>query len=211
MRVNPPFDHAKTLLQVELPEGFSKFEERVSAPNGINEEVEPALFLPDLGAQRLGGARPPRGPPHRRPQPPLARSRARRSLQSFRGGRSIQNLNLPACAACHARAASSDPCNSPSPPLRPTRQRFRGRLPGSRQRQVQLFHADQVACKRRARGPPQSVLILVGLNRLPVSRHCKTHPPLRASGPAAKVRIPALSFLGDLSRKIPIGYVKPEE
>jgi hypothetical protein len=57
MRVNAAFDHAKALLQVELPEGFSKFEERVSPPNGINEEVEPALFLPDLREQRLDGPR----------------------------------------------------------------------------------------------------------------------------------------------------------
>src|ERR1700751_1627224 len=57
MRVDAVFDHAKALLQVELPESFPEFEKRVSAPDCIYQDVQPALFLLDLREQLLDRAR----------------------------------------------------------------------------------------------------------------------------------------------------------
>src|ERR1700751_606142 len=57
MRVDAVFDHAKALLQVDLPESFPEFEKCVSAPHCIYQDVEPALFLLDLREQLLDRAR----------------------------------------------------------------------------------------------------------------------------------------------------------
>src|ERR1700751_644357 len=57
MRVDAVFDHAKALLQVDLPESFPEFEKCVSAPHCIYQDVQPALFLLDLREQLLDRAR----------------------------------------------------------------------------------------------------------------------------------------------------------
>src|SRR6267143_5659108 len=55
VRVKRAFHHLEAFWQVELPEGFAKFQERISSPDVIDQDVELTVLLLDPGDEPLDG------------------------------------------------------------------------------------------------------------------------------------------------------------
>src|ERR1700682_3804881 len=55
VRVKRAFHHLEAFWQVELPERFAKFQERISAPDVIDQDVKLTVLLLDPGDEPLDG------------------------------------------------------------------------------------------------------------------------------------------------------------
>ena len=55
VRVKRAFHHLEAFWQIELPEGFAKFQERISTPDVIDQDVELAFLLLDPGDEHPDG------------------------------------------------------------------------------------------------------------------------------------------------------------
>src|ERR1700757_1323442 len=53
MRVQSAFYHLEAFWQIELPEGFPKFQKGIPTPNHIYQDVQPALLLLNRGDEAL--------------------------------------------------------------------------------------------------------------------------------------------------------------
>src|SRR6266849_6478210 len=111
VRVKRAFHHLEAFWQVELPEGFAKFQERISAPDGIDQDVELTLFLLDPGDEHPDGLAVGMVDDRGDAYPPARRYSLRRffnRLQSHRSG-SCRFSGCPRTAprAVHRRASFS--------------------------------------------------------------------------------------------------------
>src|SRR6266478_6163085 len=55
VRVKSAFHHLEAFWQIELPEGFAKFQERISTPDVIDQDVQLTLLLLDPGDEHPDG------------------------------------------------------------------------------------------------------------------------------------------------------------